>query len=65
MMVMFMSDREMKLKDEIVVSTKYVLDMIKRCENGDATGLAMQQVLYEILVVANHDPRNYLGDDNV
>ena len=57
-----MSDREMKLKNEIIISTKCVLDMIKRCENGDATGLAMQQVLYEILVVATHDPRNCLGD---
>lgn len=55
----------MKLKNEIIVSTRYVLDRIYQSEKGNVVGLAMRQAWYEILEEASHDSRNCLGDDNV
>ncbi len=60
-----MSDHEMKLKNEIIVSTRYVLDRIYQSEKGNVVGRAMFQVLQAILEEASHDSRNCLGDDNV
>ncbi len=53
------------IKNEIIVSTRYVLDRIYQSEQGNVVGLAMRQAWYEILEEASHDPRNCLGDDNV
>ena len=64
-MMVVISMNEMKLKNEIIVSTRYVLDRIYQSEQGNVVGLAMRQAWYEILEEASHDPRNCLGDDNV
>ena len=52
---------EMKLKHEIVISTRFVLDMMNQCDDH-VVGRAMFQVLQAILEEASHDPRNCLGE---
>lgn len=52
---------EMLLKYEIVISTRFVLDMMYQCENDNVVGRAMFQVLQAILEEASHDSRNCLG----